>query len=130
MSGIEGIWRLVESRAWDKDGVPLHPPYGAHPLGEIIFSRGRMLAALCNGDEALKSNVRRAYSSYGGLYTFDGTTLEVAVDMASDPTRVGGRQVRGVEFLDQRRIVLRPPQRLYGESVERRELIWEQVIAF
>ncbi|SAL05604.1 hypothetical protein AWB78_07594 [Caballeronia calidae] len=89
-----------------------------------------MLAALCNGDEELKPNARRAYSSYGGLYTFDGATLEVSVDMASDPTRIGGRQVRGVEFLDQRRIVLRPPQRLYGESVERRELVWEQVLAF
>jgi len=124
MDALEGVWRLVESQAWDAQGKPLPAPYGAHPMGQLTFRNGRMLAALCNGDTAVDG---RAYSSYGGAYTFDGEQLETVVDVASDPARIGSRQVRGVVFQGERQMLLRPPTRSYGSSTQRRELLWERV---
>lgn len=91
-----------------------------------MFSSGRMLAALCNGDAEAPA-AGRGYSSYGGFYTFDGTTLDTSVDVASDPTRIGGHQLRAVEMVGATRMILRPPARAYGGAQQRRELLWERV---
>ncbi len=128
MVTLDGIWMLSEARAWDEHGLPLSAPYGKSPMGTIVFENGRMLAALCNADTEIEATSRREYSSYGGAYTFDGRTLEVLVDVASDPTRIGGRQVRDVDFEGQR-MTLRPPTRAYGGAWQQRELLWERVAA-
>jgi hypothetical protein len=125
MDPLEGIWRLIDSRAWDANDR-LSTPYGAHPMGQITFSRGRMLAVLCNGDADVYLKGNRNYSSYGGPYTFDGTTLETLVDVASDSLRIGSRQIRTVVMMGEQ-LLLRPPQRLYAGSLQRREVIWERV---
>jgi hypothetical protein len=126
MVELEGIWRLVDSRAWDEQTKSWSSPYGSHPIGQLTFSGGRMLAALCNGDEMLRTGVARNYSSYGGPFTFDGKTLETTVDMASDPTRIGSVQVRGVT-VSEGLMILKPPARLYGSTTQQRELVWERV---
>ena len=127
MNTLDGIWKLVRADAEDADGAPLPAPYGAHPMGTITFARGRMLAALCNGDADLPDgSTPRAFSSYGGTYRVDGDTLAVAVDIASDPSRIGGIQTRQVE-LDGDRLVLRPPLRPYGKALEQRRLVWQRV---
>ena len=127
MDTLIGIWRLVASKAWDEAGNSLSASYGVHPTGQITFTaEGRMLAALCNGDADPGVGADREFSSYGGFYTLDGTTLTTAVDMASDPQRIGGQQVREA-FLDGERLVLRPPVRAYGGVMQERELLWERV---
>jgi hypothetical protein len=123
---LEGIWRLVSSRAWDERGTELVDPYGAHPMGQICFENGRMLAALCRGDADPGSTADRPYSSYGGAYAVVEGRLEVAVDIASDRSRVGGKQVRELT-VDGDRMALRPPLRAYGSSREQRELAWVRV---
>jgi hypothetical protein len=125
MDALDGIWRLVESRAWDEQGNALSAPYGAVPMGQLSFTNGRMLAALCNGDAETGAG-QRTYSSYGGSYTFDGSTLETLVDVASDASRIGSRQRREVIPMGEQ-MLLRPPTRGYGGQVERRELLWERV---
>ncbi len=126
MASLDGtMWRLIESRGWDEAGVALPAPYGQSPMGQITFLNGRMLASLCNGDSGIPGTTR-GFSSYGGTYVFDGETLEVSVDIASDPARIGGKQVRGVT-MDGNRMTLRPPTRVYGASRQRRELVWECV---
>jgi len=127
MDPLDGIWRLVDSRAWDEDTKSWTAPYGAHPMGQIAFANGRMLAVLCNGDAAADITGQRNYSSYGGPYTFDGATLETLVDVASDTSRIGSTQVRGVTMMGEKQMLLRPPPRLYGGTVQRRELVWELV---
>ena len=127
MDPLVGIWRLVDSRAWDEQGNRLPMPYGAHPIGQIAFSNGRTLAAVCNGDGDVGAGNKRAFSSYGGPYDFDGTTLTTHVDIASDPTRIGGKQTRGVIMIGEDRMVLHPPTRPYGGVVQRRELVWERI---
>jgi Lipocalin-like domain len=123
---LEGIWRLVDSRAWDEQHKRWTAPYGAHPLGHISFSNGRMLCALCKGDSYAGSDGSRQFISYGGTYRFDGTELEVVVDVASDPDRIGTRQIRGLVMMGEE-MQLRPPVRLYGGSLQQREVIWERV---
>jgi Lipocalin-like domain len=124
MDSLEGLWRLVEGRAWDAQGKELAPPYGRLPFGQIMFRGGRMLAALCNGDA---DAAQRGFSSYGGAYTFDGKTLVTQVDVASDPQRIGGEQRRGVRLVDHATMILLPPTREYAGSVQLRELLWQRV---
>jgi hypothetical protein len=92
-----------------------------------MFSQGRMLTALCNGDAAVGTHGDNGFSSYGGRYSFDGAKLECVVDMASDPKRVGLHQVREVVMLGEDELLLRPPPRLYGTKLEKRELVWKRV---
>jgi len=127
MKRLEGLWRLVDGRAWDGQGRELAPPYGRLPFGEIMIRDGRMLAALCKGDADLPAGASRGFSSYGGRCSFDGSTLVTLVDMASDPQRVGGEQRRGVVFVDEDTMILHPPPRDYEGSLERRELRWQRV---
>ncbi len=127
MDSLIGIWRLVEGKAWDEDGNSLSPPYGACPMGQIVFTaEGRMLAALCNGDTDVGNETDRGYSSYGGVCTLRGTTLTTDVDIASDTRRIGGQQVREA-FLDGDRLLLRPPLRAYNGTKQQRELLWQRI---
>lgn len=124
MEDLDGVWRLVDSRAWLAGSDRLSAPYGANPMGTLVFSKGRVVTVVCNGEAEAAPG--RNFSSYGGPYTFDGKMLVTHVDVASDPTRIGGRQEREVVMMGEQ-MLLRPPERRYGESVERRELVWERV---
>ena len=127
MDALEGLWRLVESHAWDERGNELPRPYGRVPFGEMMFRGGRMLAAVCKDDPEFVPGESRGFSSYGGRYTFDGKTLVTQVDMSSDSQRIGGEQRRVVVVVDERTIIMHPPQRVYEGSMERRELQWQRV---
>jgi len=74
----------------------------------------------------LPAGTAREYSSYCGNYTFDGSQLVTRVDAASDPSRIGSDQVRGVRFEDGR-MILSPPPRRAGGREEYREIIWERI---
>jgi len=68
----------------------------------------------------------REYNSYCGTYSFDGQTLITRVDGATRLERVGGDQVRRVEFRGER-MVLFPPPRPMGKINQNRELVWERI---
>jgi len=124
---IIGTWKLKSSRARDDDGKSLDPPYGPVPDGLVCFEGdGRMYCVLCDGRPELPAGEPRQFMSYAGNYTFDGTTLSTRVDASSDPTRVGGDQVRSVRF-ESGGIVLAPPRRLYMGSMQHHELFWERL---
>jgi hypothetical protein len=57
---------------------------------------------------------------------FDGSRLVTKVDAASDPSRIGSDQVRGVRF-ERDLMILSPPPRRAGEREEYRELTWERI---
>jgi hypothetical protein len=129
MPSIVGTWKLVGSSAKDKDGKPMPDPYGGKPMGRVMFTAdGRMMAVTCDGRTELPAGVKREYSSYCGNYTFDGTKLVTRVDAASDPSRIGGDQVRGVRF-EGERVVLMPPPRQTEAGEQHRELTWEKIAA-
>lgn len=126
MVSLDGIWRLVAATAVDEQGQALPPPYGLLPMGQITFAHGRMLAVLCKGEAQVPPGDNRSFTCYGGPYTFDGATLDTAVDVALDSARIGGHQIRHVEMRGTQ-MILRPPTRLYGSSMEQRELVWERI---
>jgi hypothetical protein len=127
MPSIIGTWRLVAATARDASGKPLPPPYGGNGMGRVAFTaEGRMMAVTCDSRLALPEAARREYSSYCGNYTFDGRRLVTRVDAASDPSRIGGEQVREVSF-DGDRLILRPPPRPTPDGLQHREIVWERL---
>ena len=128
MASIVGTWKLVGSTAKDKDGKPMPDPYGGKPMGRVTFTAdGRMMAVTCDGRSELPAGAKREYSSYCGNYTFDGKTLTTRVDASSDPSRIGGDQVRGVRIESDHRVVLMPPPRQTDAGLQHRELTWEKL---
>src|ERR1043165_2025886 len=93
-------WQTAAGAIW-REG---HGGGGGHPRG----AEGGMLASPCDGRRELPPGTARAYSSYCGNYTFDGTRLVTRVDASSDPARIGGDQGREVSF-EGDPMILRPP---------------------
>jgi Lipocalin-like domain len=129
MPSIVGTWKLLSATARDPSGAALPAPYGGKAMGRVTFTAdGRMMSVVCDGRTELPPGVSREYSSYCGAYTFDGARLVTRVDAASDPSRVGGDQVRGVRF-EGGRMILTPPPRRTGGRDEYREIAWERIAA-
>lgn len=127
MTQVVGTWRLVRAISRDAAGNALPQPYGGHGTGRVMLGAdGRMMAVTCDGRRDIPAGGKREYSSYCGNYTFDGKQLITRVDAASDPARLGSDQIRDVRFEDGL-MILRPPPRTYGGTVEQRELYWEKL---
>src|SRR5579863_5889138 len=127
MPSIVGTWKLVRAAAKDGNGAPLPEPYGGKGIGRVAFTAdGRMQSVVCDGRKEMPPGVTRDYSFYCGNYTFDGTRLVTRVDAASDPTRIGSDQVRGVRF-EEELVVLSPPPRHSAGKQEYRELTWQRI---
>ena len=98
-------------------------------MGRVTFTAdGRMMSVVCDGRAELPTGASRDYSSYCGHYSFDGARLVTRVDAASDPSRIGSDQVRGVRF-EGDRMILSPSPRQTGQSEEYREITWERLAA-
>jgi hypothetical protein len=127
MPSIVGTWKLAHATARDAAGAALPAPYGGKGIGRVTFTaKGRMMSVVCDGRPELPAGTPRDYSSYCGNYTFDGARLVTRVDAASDLSRIGSDQVRGVRFEDGR-MILSPPPRGTGETAEYREITWERI---
>ena len=129
MCSIVGTWKLVRATAKDGTGVELPEPYGGMGIGRVTFTAdGRMQSVVCDGRKEMPPGVARDYNSYCGNYTFDGARLVTRVDAASDPSRIGSDQVRGVRF-EGELVVLSPPPRQSAGKQEYRELTWQRISA-
>ena len=129
MPSIVGTWKLVRATARDGNGAALAEPYGGMGIGRVTFTaEGRMQSVVCDGRREMPAGEARDYSSYCGNYTFDGARLVTRVDAASDPSRVGSDQVRGVRF-EGELVVLSPPPRQSAGQQEYRELSWQRLAA-
>jgi Lipocalin-like domain len=127
---IVGTWRLVRAETVDGDGRYLPPPYGGEKaMGHLVFNAdGRMMAVLCDGRSTLPDSLSREYNSYCGNYSFDGAQLTTRVDASAAGIALDSVQVRDVTT-EGDLMVLRPPPRRAGKSVEQRILYWEKISA-
>lgn len=124
---IIGTWRMTGTLGRDDAGALLPPPFGPVAMGLVVFQAdGRMMAVLCDGRTSLPETETRQFMSYAGNYTFDGKTLTTRVDASSDPSRVGGDQVRHVRF-ENGSMVLAPPRRLFAGVMQHQELTWQRI---
>lgn len=129
MPSVVGTWKLVGGTARDAKGAALPAPYAGRGIGRLaLTAEGRMMSVVCDGRAELPPGTRREYSSYCGNYSFDGARLVTRVDAASDPSRIGSDQVRGVRF-EGERMILTPPPRRTEAGEEYRELVWERLAA-
>jgi hypothetical protein len=127
MPSIVGIWKLLNATSHDVAGTARPSPYGGKALGRVTFTaEGRMMSVVCDGRKELPAGASREYSSYCGNYTYDGEKLVTRVDAASDPSRIGSDQVRGVRFEGENMVLIPPPRRI-GETEEHREITWERI---
>src|ERR1700752_332636 len=111
MPTIGGTRKLVHATARDAAGATRPSPYGGKALGRVTFTAdGRMMSVVCDGRKELPAGVTREYSSYCGIYSYDGEKLVTRVDAASDPSRIGSDQVRGVRFEGARMVLIPPPR--------------------
>ncbi|RPI45832.1 MAG: hypothetical protein EHM59_09080 [Betaproteobacteria bacterium] len=124
---IVGTWRLKGTLGRDDSGNIVPPPFGPAAMGMVVFQAdGRMMSVLGDGRPSLPAGEARQFMAYSGNYTFDGTTLTTRVDASSDPSRVGGEQVRRVRF-ERGLMVLAPPRRLFAGVMQHHELTWERI---
>jgi hypothetical protein len=129
MPSIVGTWKLLHATARDAAGTARTAPYGGKALGRVTFTAdGRMMSVVCDGRKELPPGVSREYSSYCGNYTYNGEKLVTRVDAASDLSRLGSDQVRGVRFEGERMVLIPPPRRT-GEIEEHRGIMWERIAA-
>lgn len=126
---VVGVWKLAGGAMTDPAGKKIGVPFGPRGMGLVsLTADGRMMAVLVDGRAKLPDGARREYSSYCGNYTFDGSTLITTVDAASDPSRLGGQQVRKVRFEGERMILVPPELDRDGVKIHR-ELVWERISA-
>ena len=126
MHDLTGTWHLLQTKAFDQNGVPVTPPYGPKPMGLAMFHPdGRMMAVLNDSRPHLPAG-EGAYMSYTGHYVVEGDTLRTRVDGSSEASRVGGEQVRTISF-ESGLLKLAPPLRAWGGSMQRHELYWEKI---
>ena len=124
---VVGVWRLVSTRATDPDGKQVGVPFGPRGMGLLsLTGDGRQMSVLVDGRASLPEGTPRQYSSYCGIYTFDGSTLITTVDANCDPVRFTAPQVRKVRFEGERMVLTPPASEIAGVKVTR-ELTWERI---
>jgi Lipocalin-like domain len=125
MQSLIGIWRLIETHAFDDAGRERPSPFGPQPMGVVIIGAERMMAMGSDGRTAMPPDAERTFVAYCGKYTFDGTKLVTHVDGASS-TELLRDQVRHIRFDGPRRMTAVPVSRLFGRSGGI-ELVWERI---
>ena len=129
-----GVWKCVSYEVFTGEGESekLHSrPHGDNPMGQSVITSNRYLAAhmarpdrmqlsdnetpwATRGDAEI-AHVARGLSMYCGHLKLwkdeQGLGFSTTVDIASDPTRIGGQQARRVEHFEEDGVhfkVLRP----------------------
>ena len=125
MESLIGVWKLIETRAFDEAGQEVPSPFGPQPMGVAIFDTERMMAMGSDGRTALPPEMKRVFAAYSGRYTLDGAKLVTEVDAASGPELLED-QVRHIRFDGPQRMTVVPVSRLFGRSGGI-ELVWERI---
>ncbi len=138
---IAGGWRCISYEMFDKDSPDqklIAKPHGDNPLGRVLISQNGFLSAHLarpdrqgplpsgnawqTGEDKEVAHVARGLSMYCGYLELfedgDGLFWKTKVECSSDPNRVGGFEVRRIQFLEdgeRKFMVLRPKQDLITE---------------
>jgi len=123
---LAGGWKLISYEVFDGNGPdkkPVAKPHGDAPLGRVLLSPNGFLSAHMSkpdrvnkqlpsgkswvqGDDGKVAHVARGHSTYCGyleLFADDDGELwwQTRVEVSSDPSRMGGLEVRRVRYLEE-----------------------------
>ena len=128
---IEGRWRLIAAEDVRADGTVARYPWGRHPVGSIVVSRGACYLQIMSGDvpaptntDEMKASLLGTYIAYEGPCTIDEAAgvVTLKVEAAWRPDYVGTEQKRFFRF-DGSRLIFGPAPnsiRAGGETLTRR----------
>lgn len=133
-SNVLGAWRLVSAVAEEVETGKKFEPYGAHPVGYLVYlPEGRMFALGAPADrepsktdeERLKRH--RTTFGYSGRYMIKGNTVTHHVDMSVHPETTGMDLVRHFA-LEGDKLVIRTVPRVNRVSgtTSVTTLVWEK----
>jgi hypothetical protein len=118
---IYGTWSLVSFAIKDTATGKTTDAFGKNPKGFINYGRdGRMMVLIVQGErpkpvdlsemtDAERAQLFKTCISYGGTYTFNGTTVTHHVDISWNENWTGTEQVRNVAFEGKRLILSTNP---------------------
>ena len=96
-SPLIGAWRLVSYQT-NTDTDPDGGPYGAHPLGTLLYTAdGYMGAQLFQVDSVGASagaGTASRVQSFSAVFTMTATGFSFVIKCANNPTMIGSTQVR------------------------------------
>jgi len=133
---LEGRWKLLSAEDVRADGSVARLPWGAHPVGSIVVSRGACYVQIMSGDtpsfdaasapaaEQMKAALTSTYIAYSGSCAVDPAagSVTLKVDAAWRPDYVGTEQKRFYRFENGRLIFGPAPSsmRVGGEQLTRK----------
>jgi hypothetical protein len=132
---LVGVWRLVSCEQLLESGER-KLPFGPGPRGFLIYAEsGFMVAHLMARKRPARASsdterleAMRTYQSYGGRYSFDGTTVTHHVEVGLQPGDVGEDKARKVE-LDEDTLVLSARSPEGGKPVYEARVEWRRARA-
>jgi hypothetical protein len=141
---IAGGWSCVTYEMFDGSGPDkklIAKPHGDNPLGKVLVSRNGYLSAHIarrdrmgplpsgkawqTGEDKEVAHVARGLSMYCGYLELfkddDGLWWQTRVEVCSDPNRIGGLEVRRLEYFEENGkafMILQPKQDMILEVLE------------
>lgn len=137
---LVGTWKLVSVEMRYSNG-DVRYPWGTHANGHLLYSaEGYMSVALATGERPLfttediltgsleeQAQAARSYVSYGGTYELqEGNEITHHVEISLFPNWVGQAQLRYIEVVDDKQLILRTAPILANGKQGTGYLIWSR----
>lgn len=92
-SPLIGVWRLVSYQT-NTDTDPDGRPYGAHPLGTLLYTADGYMGAQLFQVDSIGAGAAPRVQSFSAVFTMTATGFSFVIKCANNPTVVGSTQVR------------------------------------
>jgi hypothetical protein len=133
---LVGTWKLVSASSTTSKGKRNETPYGAAPVGFLIYSeKGRVTALISYDGRKLLSaapeveeqaEAFKTFFAYSGRYTFDNDKVIHHIEICSVQNYVGRDLIRSVNFQGDQITLVTPPTLLNG-TLQSLELTWKRL---
>lgn len=129
-----GAWSLVSWRIEYDNGRPANEPFGADPVGLILYDRsGWMSATMCTrrrtpfsaasaaaASIASKATALEEYLAYSGRWRLEGRVIVHAVTYSLNPVLIGTEQRREAELSGDRLDLSATESETVNQQIKRR----------
>ena len=92
-SPLVGAWRLVSYQT-NTDADPNGRPYGAHPLGTLLYTADGYMGAQLFHVDPVSAGAAPRVQSFSAVFTMTVTGFSFVIKCANNPAIVGSTQVR------------------------------------